>query len=585
MNLMKRIIHSTLGKTLVISAFALGILATASVVVNSQASGVAEDRNRYSTASSGLGLRGHGFVRNNGVFTTIDAPNASYFTVAFGIDGNGNTVGGYVDGSGKLHGFLRNQLTFGVIDYPGAMATFAARRNENGQIVGAYSNEPNTPAFNLPHGFLLDEGGFTPIDFPGAQRTQPLGINNLGQIVGEYVDQGGRSHGFLWNNGDFTTIDAPGGTSTIAYDINDSGQIVGVTFTDVIIVRFGPAFLRDANGVFTPINIPGSMRVVPYGINNSGQIVGDYEDIERNGHGFLLSQGVTKIDAPDATGFTVVYDINDGGQLAGAYDIVGHGYLRDISRNFITIDHPEALALTGEPIGINNLGQVVGAYVDAGGGVHGFMLDEGGFTKIDAPDARNTYASEINDQGQVVGYFVGAGGRAHGFLLANRVFTPIDVTLPDVNVIQTFALDINKQGQIVGQYQDDTGFHGFLRDSSGVFTRIDFPGAAGTSINGVNDQGQITGIYTNTGTIQQHGFLRDSSDHFTTIDIPGAVINQPNSINNNGQIVGFYVRGGRPQGFLWANGSFITLTNHPGALRLSVAYDIDDFGRIVGLYL
>ena len=46
------------------------------------------------TGGSDVGLRGHGFVADNGVFTTIDAPGASSFTVALGIDNRGRTVGG-----------------------------------------------------------------------------------------------------------------------------------------------------------------------------------------------------------------------------------------------------------------------------------------------------------------------------------------------------------------------------------------------------------------------------------------------------------------------------------------------------------
>jgi probable HAF family extracellular repeat protein len=585
MNKIKRIIHSALGKTLVLCAFALSILVTVPVAVDSQETGVAEDRNNYGIASINLGLRGHGFVRNNsGVFTPINIPGANYFTVAFGIDENGSTVGGYVDSSGRLHGFLFKQgiEVFGLIAYPGARATFAARMNDQGQIVGAYSNEPNTPAFNLPHGFLRNSSGvFTSIDVPGARRTQPFGINNLGQIVGEYVDQNGRSHGFLWNNGDFTTIDAPGpdGTSTIAFDINDSGQILCTTFAGSIVSGLDTSFLRDANGVFTEIIIPGGSRVVAYGINNGGQIVGDYEDTARNGHGFVLSQGVvTKIDAPDATGFTKVYDINDGGQLAGAYDIVGHGYLKDTRGSFVTIDHPEAVRVTGEPIGINNLGQIVGAYVDANGIFHGFIRDERGFTKIDYPSALETTAEKINDQGQVIGNYWDSDSRPRGFLFYNGAFTPIDYP----NALQTAAKDIDNNGQIVGEYVDEDGMvHGFLRDSSGVFIPIDVREAIGTSISGINDQGQMVGRYLDGRGI--HAFLKDQGG-VRDIDIPGAVGTQPTSINNSGQIVGFYLAGGRLQGFLWAHGSFTTLTNHPGALDYSIAYDIDDLGQIVGLY-
>ena len=174
-----------------------------------------------------IGIQGHGFVADNGVFTTIDAPGAGLYTVAFGIDERGRTVGGYVDDRGRLHGFLKDKEAFTVIDFPGAAATFVSRINAQGQIVGAYSDDRNMPALDLPHGFLLDKGVFTKIDFPGAVRTQPFGINSRGQIVGEYVDAEGKSHGFLLDRGVYTTIDAPGGIATFAYDIDDSGRIVG----------------------------------------------------------------------------------------------------------------------------------------------------------------------------------------------------------------------------------------------------------------------------------------------------------------------------------------------------------------------
>jgi probable HAF family extracellular repeat protein len=177
-----------------------------------------------------VGVRGHGFVRDGDVFTTIDAPGAGAFTVVFGIDENGTMVGGYVDRKGTLHGFLRDQDKFTVIDFPGARATFAARINAQGQIVGAYSEERNTPAFALSHGFLWQDGAFTPLDFPGARRTQPFSINNHGQIVGAYFD-GVRYRGFLLSAGTFTRITPPGAFffGSFATDIDDHGRIAGAS--------------------------------------------------------------------------------------------------------------------------------------------------------------------------------------------------------------------------------------------------------------------------------------------------------------------------------------------------------------------
>ncbi len=127
-----------------------------------------------------LGNAGNGFLLDNGVFTTIDHPDAGPETAAVGINNRGQIVGGYVDAGG------------------------------------------------IAHGFLLDKkGDFTTINAPGALVTGAFGINNRGQVVGYYADAN-LVRGFLWDNGTFTTIEAPDALSnTAAFGINERGQIVG----------------------------------------------------------------------------------------------------------------------------------------------------------------------------------------------------------------------------------------------------------------------------------------------------------------------------------------------------------------------
>jgi hypothetical protein len=56
-----------------------------------------------------------------------------------------------------------------------------------------------------------------------------------------------------------------------------------------------------------------------------------------------------------------------------------------------------------QPNDLNDRGQIVGQY-EAGGVVHGFLLDRGTFTTIDAPGAsRITQAIGINNRGEIVG--------------------------------------------------------------------------------------------------------------------------------------------------------------------------------------
>ena len=72
---------------------------TASAAESAVASGASADGKMTTSRKNknDIGLRGHGFVAEDGVFTTIDAPGAGLYTGVFGIDDRGRTVGGYVD--------------------------------------------------------------------------------------------------------------------------------------------------------------------------------------------------------------------------------------------------------------------------------------------------------------------------------------------------------------------------------------------------------------------------------------------------------------------------------------------------------
>jgi hypothetical protein len=85
---------------------------------------------------------------------------------------------------------------------------------------------------------------------------------------------------------------------------------------------------------------------------------------------------------------------------------------------------------------------------------HGFLLDKGVFTTIDAPGASLTSVLDINDRGQMVGAYRDDQGITHGFLLDDGVFTPIDA--PDA-ASESVLFDINNRGQMMGTYVDAGG--------------------------------------------------------------------------------------------------------------------------------
>jgi hypothetical protein len=83
-----------------------------------------------------------------------------------------------------------------------------------------------------------------------------------------------------------------------------------------------------------------------------------------------------------------------------------------------------------------------------------YLLDDGDFTLIDAFGADNTQIGRINDRGELVGAYFDAGGPTLGFLRDRRgVFTTIEVPGAE----QTGAVGINNRGQIVGAYVDAGG--------------------------------------------------------------------------------------------------------------------------------
>jgi hypothetical protein len=132
----------------------------------------------------------------------------------------------------------------------------------------------------------------------------------------------------------------------------------------------------------------------------------------------------------------------------------------------------------------------VSEFMDTAGAGHSFLLDDGVFTQIDVPGGTGTSASAINNRGQIVGSFSDAGGvaAAHGFFLDQGVFTQIDVP----GASSTLVTGINNRGQVVGLFFDADGIgHGFLA------TKEQFSGKAiGVGAGQDNTAVEIVGTFT-----------------------------------------------------------------------------------------
>ncbi len=210
---------------------------------------------------------------------------------------------------------------------------------------------------------------------------------------------------------------------------------------------------------------------------------------------------------------------------------------------FTTLDVPGAASTRA--FGINGAGQIVGSF-GAGNSTHGFLYSGGGFTTFDVPGATGTRASGINGSGQIVGSF-SAGNSTHGFVYSGGVFSTIAVPGRQFTV----ANGINDLGQIVGEGVNATPFFPFLPPtvsvslfhySSGIFNifhsstyLFSDPDVAA----GVDNQGNIVGTLRANFPLITDGFLFNSGV-YTRLDVPGASSTFANGVNDAGNIVGYY---------------------------------------------
>jgi len=158
----------------------------------------------YATGKDGA-VRWRGFLRRGGVYTSIEFPGAS-FTEAWRINDSDQIIGRYLSDNGSCHIYRLTKSNFVTIDYPGSTNRTAVGDiypvggfNNHGDIVSGYCNASNCELETTEalHGFVLSKGVFTSLDIPRAAGTVAFGINDEGDIVGGYTDKSFRVHGFL----------------------------------------------------------------------------------------------------------------------------------------------------------------------------------------------------------------------------------------------------------------------------------------------------------------------------------------------------------------------------------------------------
>ncbi len=270
------------------------------------------------------------------------------------------------------------------------------------------------------------DAGFTFLDlgtFGGSFNTA-RDVNDLEQVVGFSETSTGELHPFLWRESDgMIDLGTFGGLVSVASALNDRGQVVGFSFT--------------ASGEFH------AFLLTPEDTDADGLADLWYRDVGNDGANDLMADlGILDPSLPDSQAAAV----NDLAQVVGFGRQYNPPPEPSILRAFLweagamqdlgQLDPTDGLV---DARGINNFGMVVGAARDTSDVQHGFLWTEdcGMLALSDLCAMDISSGSGINNRGQIVGAFTVASGESRPFLVQVPVpnNTPpgasVDVLLED----------------------------------------------------------------------------------------------------------------------------------------------------------
>jgi probable HAF family extracellular repeat protein len=325
-----------------------------------------------------------GTERSHWVLTDLGTLGGRY-SVAVGVNANGQVVGTSTTRAGKRHVFLWEKgrmRDIGLIGVPRDFLASGPLINDRGEV--AWVQPGRGVVVWAAKGVVRALGTF------GGSDVELGAINNKGHLLARAKAANGRWHVILWQNG--RVIDL-GDDWSDALDINERGQIVG------LINDRGHAVLWQV-GKTRDLGTLGGKRSEAVALNDAGLVVGTSETKLTKQtdpwDGFLWGQGT----------------MTDLGQYSDPTAINNRGQIIFGNRNYVWDggQHLQLHTLGGRLTyaeAINNEGQVVGQSIAKFGErtqwhafvwVKGVMIDLGVLRRGTTSDA-----VALNDKGEIVG--------------------------------------------------------------------------------------------------------------------------------------------------------------------------------------
>ncbi len=527
------------------------------------------------------------FTLIDGVFTTYDFPDAQN-TYFYALGNDGRAAGYYEDSEGLHHGIILEDSELRQYDFPNAVQTeIYGISDATGVLTGNWID-----AAGVRRGFTGD----TILEFPGAIATFADFVNSDGNLFASYIDANGVFQEYAYSSdGRYVTFELTNAENLeffYVHGVNDALVRIarGKVFGDVI---------RTYLGTFTDglreLKVPDSVSTQGYNINQDGSVVGFYDTPDGRRHGFI-AKPIKVVNQPvfQISGFNYTYESIDVPgvdflALTASSDFEDYaGYTKSadggkmvaftlIDGVFMTYDFPGSQNTYFYALG--NDGRAAGHYEDSEGRHRGIILQDGELHPYDFPGSVETEIWGISDAtGNLTGNWTDTSGVRRGFTG--------DIIVEYPGAVETYADFINALGGMFGSYVDDEGtYTPYLRAPDGRYVSFTPPTQETYEfffVHGFTDtkisvsRGKVVGEVTRTYVGTFLGGLHE-------LKVPGSVRTEGYNINQDASVVGHYDSpDGRRHGFIarigtkeesdaFSNAYSVTLTKGLNMLSLPLA--------------
>jgi probable HAF family extracellular repeat protein len=235
-------------------------------------------------------------------------------------------------------------------------------------------------------------------------------------------------------------------------------------------------------------------------------------------------------------------------------------------------------------LGINDRGEIVG--IIQRNGLEAWVYSGGQVTRLGKLGSDNGSAERINDAGQVMLNAQYFDGRSQVYVHSGGRTTQVQTP----GYSHAFAIDQNEAGVIVGYVNvGQSPRAAILGPTGGVRLLGGLTANSASDALGINDRGQIVGIYTTNivmpgGGAASHAFIYENGVT-TDIGTLGGFEARARDINDKGQVVGQSQLANNtvPRAFIYENGQMRALPLL-GTSQFSAAdaFGINERGQVVG---